>query len=146
MKLTVKHWQVVAALFAEDDRIGKAGRRPVPARDVLNGVQWILKTGARWNDLPRDYPPYQTRHRRFQIWVEERTIVRALQVLADDLREQGKIELSEAFIDGTFASAKKKEVFWLAQRSAEKRPSSWPLQMLTIFQSRFALRSLRPTK
>ena len=141
MKLTEKQWQVVAPLFAEDDRTGKAGRPPVPARDVLNGVLWILKTGARWKDLPRDYPPYQTCHRRFQTWVEEGTIVRALQVLADDLRERGKIDLREAFIDGTFASAKK-GVFWLAQRSAEKGPRSWPLQMLTVFQSRFALRAL----
>ena len=145
MKLTEKQWQVVAPLFAEADRTGKAGRPPVPARDVLNGVLWILKTGARWKDLPRDYPPYQTCHRRFQTWVEEGTIVRALQVLADDLRERGKIDLREAFIDGTFASAKK-GVFWLAQRSAEKGPRSWPLQMLTVFQSRFALRALLRTK
>ena len=112
MKLTEKQWQVVAPLFAEEDRTGKAGRPPVPARDVLNGVLWILKTGARWKDLPRDYPPYQTCHRRFQTWVEEGTIVRALQVLADDLRERGKIDLSEAFIEGTFASAKKGSSGW----------------------------------
>jgi hypothetical protein len=34
----------------------------------------------------------------------------------------------------------------LAQRSAGKGPRSWPLQMLTVFQSRFALRALLRTK
>ena len=53
MTLTKKQWQVVAPLFAEDDRTGNAGRRPLPARDVFNGVLWILMTGARWKDLPR---------------------------------------------------------------------------------------------
>jgi transposase len=87
MKLTEKQWQVVAPLFAEEDRNSKVGRPPVPPRDVPNGVLWILKTGARWRDLPRDYPPYRTCHRRFQTWVEEGTVSRALQALADDLRE-----------------------------------------------------------
>ena len=35
-------------------------------QSVLSGVLWVLKTGARWSDLPEKYPPYQTCHRRFQ--------------------------------------------------------------------------------
>jgi len=38
-------------------------------RAVLNGILWILRTGAPWADLPDRYPSYQTCHRRFQQWV-----------------------------------------------------------------------------
>ena len=145
MKLTEKQWQLIAPLFDDDNRSGMVGRPPTPARDVLNGVLWILKTGARWKDLPREYPPYQTCHRRFQHWVRDGRIERALQVLAEDLRQRGGIDLREAFIDGTFSSAKK-GVFLLARRNAGRGPRSWPLQTLMVFQSRFALRALLPMK
>lgn len=32
---------------------GKAGRPWLPNRTVVNGVLWILRTGAPWRDLPR---------------------------------------------------------------------------------------------
>ena len=35
---------------------------------VLNGILWVLRTGAPWHDLPERYPSYQTCHRRFQQW------------------------------------------------------------------------------
>ena len=145
MKLTEKQWQLIASLFENGRRAGMVGRPATPARDVLNGVLWILKTGARWKDLPSEYPPYQTCHRRFQHWVRDGTIERALQMLAEDLRERGGIDIREAFIDGTFSSAKK-GVFLLARRNAAKGPRSWPLQTLMVFQSRFALRALHLTK
>ena len=28
------------------------GRRPRDPREVLNGIMWILRTGAPWKDLP----------------------------------------------------------------------------------------------
>jgi hypothetical protein len=41
---------------------------------------------------------YQTCHRRFQQWVQDGTIERALQALAEDLRERGGIDIREAFM------------------------------------------------
>lgn len=108
MKLTEKQWQLIAPLFEAEPRTSMVGRPATPARDVLNGVFWILKTGARWKDLPRDYPPTQTCHRRFQQWVRSGLIQQALQLLAEDLRQRGGIDIREAFIDGTFSSAKKR--------------------------------------
>ena len=72
----------------------------------MNGVLWVLRTGAPWHDLPSRYPPYQTCHRRF-LWQRSGRLDRLLQRLAEDLRYRGKIDLSEAFVDATFASAKK---------------------------------------
>jgi transposase len=145
MKLTDPQWKLMAPLFETAARDSNVGRPQIPARRVLDGVLWILKTGARWKDLPREYPPYQTCHRRFQQWVRDGTMVKALQVLAEDLRERGGIDIREAFIDGTFSSAKK-GVFALARRNAARGARSWPLQTLTVFLSRYALRALRPMK
>jgi hypothetical protein len=66
-----------------------------------------LGTGAQWAEMPEKYPPYQTCHRRSQARVRDGKLVEALRLLARYLRERGKLDLDEAFVDATFASAKK---------------------------------------
>jgi len=56
--------------------------------------------------LPQCYPNYKTVHRRFQHWCEHAILREVLTDLANELRERGAIDESEAFIDATFASAK----------------------------------------
>jgi transposase len=73
----------------------------------LNGILWVLRTGAPWADLPDRYPSYQTCHRRFQQWVRSGIMKHALESLAADLRLRCDLDLREAFIDATFAPAKK---------------------------------------
>src|SRR5215204_1199464 len=72
MDLTDEQWEVLEPLIPDppqrEDSRGRPWRDP---RDVLNGILWILRTGAPWKDLPERYPPYQTCHRRFQRWIEE---------------------------------------------------------------------------
>jgi hypothetical protein len=98
---------------------------------VLNGVLWVLRTGAPWHDLPERYPPYQTCHRRFQAWVRDGTLASVLHALAEDLRERGGLDLSECFIDGTFVA---------------KVRSSWQWQTALVFRSPHVLPPLRLTR
>ncbi len=108
MELTDEQWSVLEPLIAEpprrEDGKGRPRRHP---REVLDGILWILRTGAQWADLPDRYPPYQTCHRRFQEWVRSGVLDAVLQAVARDLEERGEIDLSECFIDGTFVVAKK---------------------------------------
>ena len=64
MDLTDKQWEVLEPLIPDpprrEDGRGRPWRDP---RDVLNGILWILRTGAPWKDLPERYPPYQTAFR-----------------------------------------------------------------------------------
>jgi transposase len=76
-------------------------------RPVLNGILWVLGTGAQWRELPKRYPPYQTCHRRFQQWVREGKLERILRVLAEELQARGKLQPEEVFIDASFTGAKK---------------------------------------
>lgn len=109
MDLTDEQWAVLEPLIPKPvrraDNRGRPWRNP---RDVLNGILWILRTGAPWKDVPERYPPYQTGHRRFQQWIDAGVFEQILHALADDLRERGDLDRSACFIDGTFAVAKKR--------------------------------------
>ena len=112
---------------------------------MLNGILWILRTGAPWKDLPERYPPRSTCHRRFQQWIRLGVFDKILTALAEDLRDRGGIDLSEGFIDGTFAPAKKGALAW-ARPNAAKAPKSWVLQALKVFLSPLTQAALAPTK
>ena len=40
----------------------------VDDRRVLNGIMWVLRSGAPWRDLPERYGPYTTCYNRFNRW------------------------------------------------------------------------------
>jgi transposase len=107
MRLSDEQWERIREHFPEENiPDGRPGRKPVPARQILDAVLWILNTGAQWHMLPQCYPNYKTVHRRFQQWCRSEVLRDALTALANTLREQGDIDESESFIDATFASAK----------------------------------------
>jgi transposase len=135
MDLTNEQWQKIAEFIPKPKaRPGRSGRPPQDTRAVLNGILWILRTGAPWADLPERYPPKSTCHRRFQEWTDTGVFVKILTALARDLKERGGIDLSEGFIDGTFAPAKKGAMVWARPKGA-KEPKLWALQTLAVFLS-----------
>ena len=144
MKLSEKQWEKIQDLIPDGPvREDGKGRPWKDKRAVLEGILWIVKTGARWRDLPEIYPPYQTCHRRFQQWVENGVFDQVIAALARDLQERGGIDLSECFIDGTFSLAKKGGYLW-ERLSAVKAPRSWQSQTLVVlfYLSRSNLRHL----
>jgi transposase len=106
--LTDQQWNMIGRFLPElprrqDDR----GRPWRENRPVLNGIRWILRTGAPWADLPARYPSHQTCHRAFQRWVRAGVLRTVLEILAQALHDEGYLNLQEAFIDGSFAPAKR---------------------------------------
>lgn len=146
MELSDEQWEIVCKrLPKEEFRKGTRGRPWVDARAVLNGVLWILKTGAQWNELPGKYPPYQTCHRRYQKWVRQGVLEKILEDLARDLQERGGMDIEQSFIDGSFAPAKRG-----AQKSARpsgaKGPRSWQWRTAVVFLSPLGLKVLARMK
>ena len=134
-ELTDEQWVLIEPLIPELPRREDGRGRPWrDTREVMNGVLWILRSGARWQDLPGRFPPYQTCHRRFQQWVREGTLRRVLEALAEDLRTRGELDLSECFIDATFIVAKKGDSGWERPSGAKVR-SSWRWQTAMVFLS-----------
>ena len=134
-ELTDEQWSIIQPLIPEPLR--RADGRGRPWRDtraVLNGILWILRSGARWQDLPERFPSYQTCHRRFQQWVRDGTLQGVLEALARDLRDRGDLDLSECFIDGTFVVAKKGAQEW-ERPSGVKGRSSWRWPTARVFLS-----------
>jgi len=146
MDLTNEQWEHIAQFIPKNKAgPGKSGRPPQDRREVLNGILWILRTGAPWADLPERYPPRSTCHRCFQAWSRSGVFAQILTALAEDLRDRGGIDLSEGFIDGTFAPAKKGAMVW-ARPSGAKAPKSWALQTLMVFLSPSTSAARAPTK
>jgi transposase len=132
MRFTEKQWEKLESLVP-DGKVREDGKgRPwKDKREVLEGILWVVKTGARWMDLPKEYPPYQTCHRRLQEWVEEGVFDRVIEALAEDLQQRGGIDLSECFVDGSFSLAKKGGCLW-ERLSAVRAPRSWQSQTLVV--------------
>jgi Putative transposase of IS4/5 family (DUF4096) len=102
----VRHKRIRKHFPEEHIPDGRAGRKPIPTRHVLEAVLWILNTGAQWHMLPQSYPNYKTVHRRFQTWCCDEILRRVLTDVANELRDKGALDEEECFIDATFVMAK----------------------------------------
>ncbi|MCC6679484.1 MAG: transposase [Phycisphaeraceae bacterium] len=47
------------------------GPKPISNRPVLEGLLWVLRSGARWKDMPDGFPSYSTCRRRLIEWEEQ---------------------------------------------------------------------------
>jgi transposase len=148
MDLTDDQWSIVREYIPEPEQLRtseKGGRPWRDPRDVLNGILWILRTGAQWSEMPRKYPPYSTCHRRLTKWNKEGVFDNVLRALAQHLRDVGKVDLREAYIDGSHAGAKR-GVLMLAKLDVAKRPRSWQWSTAMVFLSPSGLRAVSAMK
>ena len=123
-QLTDEQWSLISDLFPAPKLDPRRGRPRMDARLCLEGILWVLRSGARWKDLPRSFPSYVTCWRRFAEWSLSGVWDQAWQRLVSRLDEQGFVNWNEGFADGTFAAAKKGAIA-LVQPSAAKAVSSW---------------------
>jgi len=146
MDLTDTQWEILQPLIPQPQpREDGRGRPREDDRKLLDGMLWILRTGAQWEDLPRRYGTKSTCHRRYQSWVEAGLFEQILAALAEDLKSRGELDLSECFIDGTFVSAKKGGQVW-DPRSGAKGARSWWWQTALVFLSPSTLDLLHQRK
>ena len=114
--LTDSQWKLIKNLFPHPPVSAKGGRPRVTPRECLEGVLWVLKTGARWQDLPERYPSPTTCWRRHREWTEAGIWEEAWRRLLRKMDRRKLLHWSEAMGDGTFSPAKKG-----APRSARPR-------------------------
>jgi transposase len=65
-ELSDAQWQLIEPILRPRRRAEGRGRRWQDTRTVLNGILWVLGTGAQWGELPKNYPAYQTCYCRQQ--------------------------------------------------------------------------------
>lgn len=103
--LTDAQWAILDSSIPEPTpRKDGRGRPWKERRAVLNGVLWVLRTGAPWSNLPERYPSYQTCHRRFQQWVRSGIMRGVLEALAEE-RKTCKFEVGWMFVNPSSTAA-----------------------------------------
>ncbi len=82
-----------------------AGRPAHDHRTILNGILWVLRTGAPWQDLPERYDPWPTVYSRFRRWREAGVWERVLAELQAQGDRLGEVDWEIHFLDGSIVRA-----------------------------------------
>ena len=140
-----EQWKKLGPILPKPKAKPKGGRPPADNRQVLEGILWILRTGARWQDLPQRYPSPSTCWRRLRLWEDQGVWLDVWRKFLSILDEKGLIDWQEAFIDGSFVSAKKGALALVKPKGA-KAQSGWWWSTARVFLWEASLPRLRPRK
>ena len=88
-------------------QLSSRGRPWADDRACLEGILWVLRTGARWRDVPEPFPSGSTCWRRLKLWSEQEVWLHMWRAFLRELDNGQLLDWEECFVDGTFASAKK---------------------------------------
>lgn len=102
-EVTEEQWMAVEPLIPQLK--ARTGRPARPARVMLNGMLWTLRTGAPWRDLPERFGPWQTVYDYFARWRREGVFDRILAALQIRLDERGLIDWDLWCVDGSSVRA-----------------------------------------
>jgi transposase len=97
-------WELIGPLLPLPK---KRGRPRADDRKTINGILWVLRSGARWRDLPRRYGASSTCHRRLQEWQLQGVWEGIWLKFLSALDAQEKLDWNQAFLDGSFVPGKK---------------------------------------
>jgi len=98
-ELTDDQWEWLAP-FLPPQRPA-TGRPAKDHRTILNGIVWVLNTGAPWRDLPERYGSWQTVYSRFRRWQQSGLSDTVLQGLQADAAHDDTLDGSLTMIDGS---------------------------------------------
>ena len=101
--LTDAQWARLAPLLPPQKP--KTGRPNTDHRLVLEGMLWLLRTGAPWRDLPRAYGPHSTVATRFYRWRAAGILDRVFAALLADGDARGTLDWLLHYLDGTVVRA-----------------------------------------
>ena len=140
--MTDEVWERIEPLLPAPNRMGRPRRSD---REVLEGILWVLKTGARWRDIPKPLPSATTCWRRLATWEERGVWDDLWRAFLETLDEQQTIDWEESFIDGSFAPAKKGGSA-LERRNVAREQSGWWWRTARVFLWEAPWRLRRPRK
>ncbi len=85
----------------------RPGRPWCPHRPVVDGIFWILRTGAPWRDLPGCFGHWDTVYQRFNRWTKEGLWQRIVNAMQGEARREDAIDWDLGSIDGSVIPAHK---------------------------------------
>jgi transposase len=105
--LTDGQWKRIEPHLPKYKASPKGGRPRAGDRECLEGILWLLRSGARWCDIPVDLPSGSTCWRRLREWAGEGVLADLHAELVVELGEFGRLDLEELIADATFVRTKK---------------------------------------
>ena len=129
-QLTDEQWFLIADLLEPPPPSTAGGRPWTNSRACLEGILWVLRTGARWKDLPKSFPSPSSCWRRLKLWTENGLFTKAWERALRKLDSLQGVDWEQAMADATFSPAKKGGTESDRPRR-EREPSSWSLLMET---------------
>lgn len=91
-------WSMIESCFPP---LRTNGRHFHEHRPIVNGIFWVLFSGAPWRDMPERYGPWQTAYRRFRDWRADGTWDRVLHRLRLRADRRGLLDYSRWNVDST---------------------------------------------
>lgn len=101
--LTPAQWERLEPLLPPQKP--NTGRPNHDHRTIINGIVWILRTGAPWRDVPERYGPWKTVSSRFYRWRQAGVWDRILAALQTDADAKNQLDWSIHFVDSTVIRA-----------------------------------------
>jgi transposase len=102
-ELTNEQWERLQPLLPPQKPT--TGRPAHDHRTILNGILWILRTGAPWRDLPERYGPWRTVASRFYRWQKAGIFQQVLETLKQQADGKGQLDWTLHDVDSTVIRA-----------------------------------------
>ena len=93
-ELTDAQWNRIKFVFEEKSKVG---RPPLNPRIVFNAIMWILKSGARWRDLPARYGNWNSIYHKFRRWCSLGLFDRLMKIINANVLEATLLEIDSTF-------------------------------------------------
>ena len=101
--LTDQQWQQLQPLLPPQKPT--TARPAKDHRTIINGILWVLRTGAPWRDLPERYGLWRTVASRFYRWRKDGLWDRLLTLVQQQSNIRGKVNWELHYVDGTMVRA-----------------------------------------
>lgn len=76
-------WAAVQPILDEYDPPRRLGRKRIDQRRALDAIVYRIRSGCRWNHLPKEYPDDSSVHRTYQRWQRLGVLDRVLDTLGE---------------------------------------------------------------
>ena len=100
-------WERVKPLLPHRPPQPKGGRPFADDRACFAGIVYQLRNGIRWNDMPPHFPSGVTCWRRHRDWTAAGVWDRVWRLVLEELAAARMLDVTELFLDATFAEARK---------------------------------------
>jgi len=99
-------WGKIEPILNQQDPPRRMGRKRIDQRRALNGIIYRLRSGAQWNELPKEFGDDSSVHRTFQRWVKLKVFDAIWARLVADCEELGGVDWEWQAADAAMGKAR----------------------------------------